>query len=701
MAGQVKTQLVIEGKNTSNKAFDEVNAQLSSMDKALGSAGAALAGFISVAALTGAVKGIANLSDQWVEMTDRLKNATGTQQGYEDSLDRLRAISARTFTSMANNAELFIGSLKPLQEAGFTSRQVLDLTEAVNLGLVASATKGERAASVIDQFNRAMQTGVLRGDAFNSMLQGAPALAQALADGLGVTRQEMIRMAEAGELNSERVIPALISQLDSLGKAVDGMNITVGDSMIRLQESINEAVGEADVEPLVNAILELGKTISDPQIRDNLAMLASALVKLAEAAIKAGAGTVKFAQDIGYVAARVSNSVTELDRANKEIEYLEAAANGFGILDLYMSDEAINKSLAAWRAYREQLLEQQTGLTTEMLFLRDVAEAAAEEAQQRELASRSKHIGELKRLQDQQLKDADRASKALLAQQRKATSDLEKIRADRLKIEQRYQEALAGMNSGGDASYGAAQALKVGARDALRAGDVEGAQAKAQAALKMLQDLQAAGENTYGFAGFIGELRDIELAANEIEQTRAEDKIAAIGVSIATLKQDAEGLKNMDVSLALDEASVQAVRTAIQNLAAQLAPVLQLPVTVGGGAAPEVSGFASGGHIRGPGTGTSDSILARLSNGEFVMRAAAVRAYGPDFMAKLNGLQIPKFADGGLIDTVSGIAPPAPGRDLGRVDLNVGGESFSLLAPGDQFDKILKRTATKFGRTHR
>lgn len=47
---------------------------------------------------------------------------------------------------------------------------------------------------------------------------------------------------------------------------------------------------------------------------------------------------------------------------------------------------------------------------------------------------------------------------------------------------------------------------------------------------------------------------------------------------------------------------------------------------------------ASGGYITGPGTGTSDSIPARLSNGEFVMSAAAVKTYGVDFMNSLNNM---------------------------------------------------------------
>ena len=48
------------------------------------------------------------------------------------------------------------------------------------------------------------------------------------------------------------------------------------------------------------------------------------------------------------------------------------------------------------------------------------------------------------------------------------------------------------------------------------------------------------------------------------------------------------------------------------------------------------TGLASGGYVSGPGTGTSDSIPARLSNGEFVMSARSVSNYGVDFMNAMN-----------------------------------------------------------------
>lgn len=69
---------------------------------------------------------------------------------------------------------------------------------------------------------------------------------------------------------------------------------------------------------------------------------------------------------------------------------------------------------------------------------------------------------------------------------------------------------------------------------------------------------------------------------------------------------------------------------------------------IGGGEAPAVK-RAGGGPVFGAGTSTSDSIPAWLSNGEFVVKARAVRAYGLQFLRDLNSMRLPKFAEGGLV----------------------------------------------------
>lgn len=93
-------------------------------------------------------------------------------------------------------------------------------------------------------------------------------------------------------------------------------------------------------------------------------------------------------------------------------------------------------------------------------------------------------------------------------------------------------------------------------------------------------------------------------------------------------------------------------------------------------------GFAGGGYVSGAGTSTSDSIPARLSDGEYVVRAKAVRALGTDFLDKLNaagsGLsgkgKLPKFryAEGGYV-TADTSADPANNSGA------VGGQPIQLV----------------------
>ena len=60
------------------------------------------------------------------------------------------------------------------------------------------------------------------------------------------------------------------------------------------------------------------------------------------------------------------------------------------------------------------------------------------------------------------------------------------------------------------------------------------------------------------------------------------------------------------------------------------------------GASPSGPGVATGGPIRGPGTSTSDSIPAKLSDGEYVIDAKTVDALGPDFFQKLQQMFNPE-----------------------------------------------------------
>ena len=121
----------------------------------------------------------------------------------------------------------------------------------------------------------------------------------------------------------------------------------------------------------------------------------------------------------------------------------------------------------------------------------------------------------------------------------------------------------------------------------------------------------------------------------------------------------------------------------VRELASQaLRSALTAAFSGGGqvGTAP-LPGFNTGGLIRGRGTGTSDSILARVSNGEFVQRAAAVRSFGSDFMNAVNNLNPSRalellsdrfgtqgFAMGGFVDSLGTFTNRITNIDLPRFE---------------------------------
>lgn len=710
---KVKTEIVIDGKNNTKKAFDEVNNQLNSMNKQLATAGKALIGVFSVSALTGAVRGIASAADSYNLMNARLKLATESQEEFNTAQTELRRIAAATQTPLESLATLYQRISRPLKEAGRSQKDILAVTEAVSTSFRVSGASAQEAENGVIQFAQALGAGALRGDEFNSVAEQAPRLMQALADSLGVPIGALKEMAAQGLLTADVVTSALVEQLEVLRTEAEALPDTVGGAMTALSDRWNEAIGQANVQPLIDAINGLGETLSDPVVVENLVKLASALAILAGTAVEGASEFADLGKRIAFVAANSAGMVTELDQVDQQIADLDRSLQGTGLsttLDgLLFTREELQAKKDALVAFRAAIVEQQTGLNAELQFLADVGAAAAEAAREKEISQRNQYISDLKTQQDRMVKASEQGVKALISAEKKANSELEKVRNARLDIEKRYQDAIAGMNSGGEASYGAAQALKVGAREALRAGDVEGAQAKAQAALKMLQDLQAAGANTYGFAGFIGELRDIELAANDIEQSRAEQKIADIKQEMVNLKTAAAALEDMPVSVKMDDAALAQVQAALDALAKREIIVkigaqydFSQPYTLQDpGPAPQK--FATGGYISGPGTGTSDSIPAYLSNGEYVINAAAVRKLGRRHLDMLNsGIPIPRFADGGMVGTVASMQPSALSglENWGKATLVDGGNQLEVILPRDSFEALLSRTARKHGRTH-
>ena len=179
------------------------------------------------------------------------------------------------------------------------------------------------------------------------------------------------------------------------------------------------------------------------------------------------------------------------------------------------------------------------------------------------------------------------------------------------------------------------------------------------------EDLDAKGQSVASFAEMyktqLAETAAAEVRAMSTSQQWAEKTkqyANQVGMSLGSAMADfimgektakealadfAKSLIKNAVTILSQWLSVFAIYSAFPMIASGMTPADAANKTVFG-----ITRKAQGGYISGPGTGTSDSIPAMLSNGEYVLRSAAVERIGVGTLNALNSGAL-HFADGGSV----------------------------------------------------
>jgi lambda family phage tail tape measure protein len=221
------------------RALVEVTNQINTAKaSALGMAGAFAGAF--------ATGHLISLADEWSSVNSRLKQASQSTDDFKESQRALMDISQRTGTAFSDNASLFARSAASMREYGYSSEQVLDVTEAISTGLKLSGASTSEASSVITQFSQALAQGVLRGEEFNSVNENGDRVIRALAAGMGVARKDLKAMADQGLLTADKVVPALISQLGTMRGEFEAMPQTVSAATTKIENAFMAWVGGAN-----------------------------------------------------------------------------------------------------------------------------------------------------------------------------------------------------------------------------------------------------------------------------------------------------------------------------------------------------------------------------------------------------------------------------------------------------------------------
>ncbi|MFZ5371080.1 phage tail tape measure protein [Enterobacter asburiae] len=323
------------------RALAEVTSQINTAKaSALGMAGAFAGAF--------ATGHLISLADEWSSVNARLKQASQSSDDFTESQRALMDISQRTGTAFSDNASLFARSAASMREYGYSSQQVLDVTEAISTGLKLSGASTAEASSVITQFSQALAQGVLRGEEFNSVNENGDRVIRALAAGMGVARKDLKAMADQGMLTADKVVPALISQLGTMRGEFEAMPQTVSAATTKVENAFMAWVGGAnEATGATSALVAVLNTVSDNI--DTVATAAGALAAIGGARYLGG-----MFGDLGNQAAQL------IDARKNEIALASARAESA----TQSQRKAAADAIAAERAYQLSLSELELAKNT-------------------------------------------------------------------------------------------------------------------------------------------------------------------------------------------------------------------------------------------------------------------------------------------------------------------------------------------------
>lgn len=643
--------------------------------------------YVGIQAVQGLGSGIADITrraDEYKNLAARVKLVSDTTGEAATAQAALFDIAQKQQVAVPELTQLYVRLAGSMRSMGRDQTESLQVTEAVTLGLRISGASAQESASAMLQLSQAFGSGTLRGEEFNAVNEASPRLMQALADGMGVAKESLRGLAEDGKITSQVMGDALIKALAQLKAEAATLPETVGGAFTRMSNALTRYIGEADkssgasarLAGAVGAVADNLPKIANVAIALAVGALAGALTRTAIAGAMmakeafqvsvASAAAARGVATLGTAAAVTAGSMGLLARGLGTVSALVGGPIGLALAAIGVAWALLSDQQAKGEAAADEMTQKQKAVTealrAERVKLVSLEKQAASEALDGWVKSYDQH----KQFLDKHLAES-------LQAEEKHVAKLKTLRAGLVDFEGATADTLRELNRKGMGESEAAADLQLEIAEKLQAAQkaaTEGRYEDAEAAAKQAQQLAAQTGNTQKQIEVVKQAAEIvktskaaEIAATEQALKAQQSQTAAFRSDIAGVEAALKSLDAMRPKPKID-ADIEQAKANIAALEKRLAEFAATPtvktvqvVTVGGGDVaydgsvdtPGLDGWAAGGPIRGPGSGTSDSILARVSNGEYVVRAAAVQRYGSGFMDAINRMALPKFADGGKV----------------------------------------------------
>ncbi|WP_428428239.1 tape measure protein [Pararhizobium sp.] len=222
-----------------NRAFASVGSRVGDFGKTFA------AGLVTTAGLRAA--------QQLIDTATRIQNALKVAGLEGEQLtavyDALYASAQKNAAPIESMATLYSRLSLTQKELGVSQAELINFTDKVSLALRVGGTDAQAASGALLQLSQALGGGVVRAEEFNSVLEGTPTIAQAVAAGLkeaGGSVSRLRTLVVDGKVSSEAFFRAFEAGAATLEAKVASSEMTVSQNFVRLQNVLVDTAGKLD-----------------------------------------------------------------------------------------------------------------------------------------------------------------------------------------------------------------------------------------------------------------------------------------------------------------------------------------------------------------------------------------------------------------------------------------------------------------------
>jgi tape measure domain-containing protein len=376
--------------------------------------------------ITSLGRDLANVADEYSNLAARIKLVTGEGEAFETAFAGVQQIALATNSELEATGTLFARISQAGKELGLSQAAALGLTQTINQAIQLSGGSAESAKASIVQLVQGLQSGVLRGEEFNSVMEQSPRLAQALAAGLGKTTGELRTMAQQGRLTTDVVLQALRSQSQAVAEEFAKLPPTVGRAIQNLSSAWTIYVGEADKGS--------GASAAAARAIDLVALNLETLIDVATragAVLVAAMGVQAVAALRAYIvqatAAGTATSLLGLQMSALP-KTLQITVALVGFEAAYQFGDWLRENSQTAREFGVQFVNYIEKQVNSLRFLKEAATAVfSDDTIDAALERYNQRAAEQQTIIAQMMKDAEQAPSAIDAAANKAAASVEKI----------------------------------------------------------------------------------------------------------------------------------------------------------------------------------------------------------------------------------------------------------------------------------